>query len=185
MLPLTKHITANWKTHTADDTNEVSPGSVSKLSPLHRSASHNYIRYIGQCADIVKYIVRRNTLRQAFYSHFNRYNIDVLLLPAGPAPAQPLGTTKYWSYTSMFNLLDWPAAVLPTGLAVDAKLDAEEFSAPRNEQERHLFETCEWSGLRVILDPGPDSDIVLGPIGSRRLVAFADIQTRQKSLQAR
>jgi amidase len=82
----------------------------------------------------------------------NTYNIDVLLLPAGPAPAQPLGTTKYWSYTSMFNLLDWPAAVLPSGLAVDAELDAEDFPAPRNEQERHLFATCKWTGFRLDLD---------------------------------
>lgn len=56
-----------------------------------------------------------------------------------------IGTTKYWSYTSLFNLLDWPGAVFPTGLFVDPKLDveADEKVEPRNEDEEHLYKTCE------------------------------------------
>ena len=100
-------------------------------------------------------VMRRNQIRQEYYDYFNSRNLDVILSPAGPAPAQPVGTTKYWAYTSMWNLLDWPAAVLPTGLFVRAE-DGEVFPEPRNEHEKHLYETCEWkigvTNQKLILD---------------------------------
>jgi amidase len=39
--------------------------------------------------------------------------IDVILCPAGPGVAPPLDCAKYWGYTSLWNLLDWPALVFP------------------------------------------------------------------------
>lgn len=44
----------------------------------------------------------------------------------------------------MFNLLDWPAAVFPTGLFVYPKLDGEGHDprTPENEHEKHLYENC-------------------------------------------
>ena len=42
----------------------------------------------------------------------------------------------------MFNLLDWPAAVIPTGLCVD-ETDVAPYPEPENAEERHLAETCE------------------------------------------
>jgi Asp-tRNA(Asn)/Glu-tRNA(Gln) amidotransferase A subunit family amidase len=86
-------------------------------------------------------VARRNQIRQQYYDYFNSLSLDVILCPAGPAPAQPIGTTKYWAYTSMWNLLDWPAAVFPTGLFVGQE-DEEVFPESRNEHERHLYETC-------------------------------------------
>lgn len=61
-----------------------------------------------------------------------------------------IGTTKYWSYTSLFNLIDWPAAVFPTGLHVDPKLDlkGDQGIEPRNQDEEHLYKTCE---LQIML----------------------------------
>ncbi|WVF72560.1 hypothetical protein IAT40_007377 [Kwoniella sp. CBS 6097] len=85
-------------------------------------------------------VARRNEMRQLYFDHFNSFNLDVILSPAGPAPAQPLGTTKYWAYTSFWNLLDWPAAVFPTGLSVDA-FDEPDNAEPRNEAEAHLYST--------------------------------------------
>jgi hypothetical protein len=96
------------------------------------------------CLTDPQLIARRNDLRQKFLNHFNSHNLDVILCPTGPAPAQPLGTTKYWSYTSMFNLLDWPAAVIPTGLSVDES-DIEQYPSPENDDERHLSMTCEYA----------------------------------------
>lgn len=90
-------------------------------------------------------IIRREALRQKYLTYFRSLSLDVILLPAGPAPAQLHGTTKYWSYTSLFNLIDWPAAVFPTGLFVDPVVDLqgdELRESARNEDERHLYETC-------------------------------------------
>ena len=88
-------------------------------------------------------IMRREKIRQEYLTYFRSLNLDIILLPAGPAPAQMIGTTRYWSYTSLFNLIDWPAAVFPTGLFVDPKLDVPEVE-PRNEDERHLYKTCKF-----------------------------------------
>jgi len=92
--------------------------------------------------EVDELVSRRNAIRQEYYDYFNSLNLDVILCPTGPAPAQPLGTTKYWSYTSMWNLLDWPGAVFPTGLFVGEE-DEEDYPAARNEHEKHLYSTCE------------------------------------------
>lgn len=44
----------------------------------------------------------------------------------------------YWGYTNLWNILDFPSIVFPTGLKCDPKLDPPEtdFSA-RNEEEAY------------------------------------------------
>ncbi|KAF5006865.1 hypothetical protein FDECE_6777 [Fusarium decemcellulare] len=39
--------------------------------------------------------------------------IDALILPPAPAVAYPHDFNIYWGYTTLFNLLDYPAAILP------------------------------------------------------------------------
>lgn len=51
----------------------------------------------------------------------------------------------------MWNLFDWPGGVVPTGLYVGEEDEGEE-EAPRNEDEKHLYSTCEFdSTLEVLL----------------------------------
>jgi amidase len=42
--------------------------------------------------------------------------VDVILCPVGPGAAPPLNCARYWSYTSQWNLLDYPALVFPVSL---------------------------------------------------------------------
>ena len=49
--------------------------------------------------------------------------VDVILCPAAPGPAPKHGTSKYWHYTSLWNLLDYPGAVFPAGVC-DRSLDS-------------------------------------------------------------
>ncbi|KAJ7737081.1 amidase signature domain-containing protein [Mycena metata] len=70
--------------------------------------------------------LRREELREHFLAHFNSQNVDVVLCPVGPGPAPPLGTATYWGYTNVWNLIDYPAAVFPTGLHLDAELDQKD-----------------------------------------------------------
>jgi amidase len=49
--------------------------------------------------------------------------VDVLISAVQPGVATAHGTAKYWTYTSLWNLLDYPALVFPTGLVVDKQLD--------------------------------------------------------------
>ena len=39
--------------------------------------------------------------------------VDIILCPAGPGAAPPLNCSRYWCYTSQWNLLDYPALVFP------------------------------------------------------------------------
>ncbi|KAJ7123877.1 amidase signature domain-containing protein [Mycena crocata] len=70
--------------------------------------------------------LRRETLRAQSLEHYNSQNVDVVLCPVGPGPAPVLGTSKYWGYTSVWNFVDYPAAVFPTGLYCDPALDVKD-----------------------------------------------------------
>ncbi|KAF3909051.1 Acetamidase [Orbilia brochopaga] len=65
--------------------------------------------------------------------------IDVLLCPVGPSVAPRLGTAKYWGYTSMFNLIDYPAAVFPVS-KVDEKDNGVWNYTPVGEKDKANFE---------------------------------------------
>lgn len=49
--------------------------------------------------------------------------VDVILCPAGPGAAPKLNSAKYWGYLSIWNLLDYPAAVFPVADAVSVEKD--------------------------------------------------------------
>ncbi|KAE9982075.1 hypothetical protein EG327_005968 [Venturia inaequalis] len=49
--------------------------------------------------------------------------VDILVSPVAPYVASPHGKAKYWSYTSLWNLLDYPALSVPTPTITDEKLD--------------------------------------------------------------
>ncbi|TID21004.1 hypothetical protein E6O75_ATG05769 [Venturia nashicola] len=51
--------------------------------------------------------------------------VDVLISPVAPYVASPHGKAKYWSYTSLWNLLDYPALSVPTPTNVDERLDTK------------------------------------------------------------
>jgi amidase len=80
---------------------------------------------------------------------FKSYNckVDVLLCPVAPYVASPHGKAKYWSYTSLWNLLDYPALSLPTSTVVseeiDCKPDRKSFMCPMDEEM--------WGWCRLLL----------------------------------
>lgn len=41
--------------------------------------------------------------------------VDVILCPVAPTLAPPHDTTRWWGYTSYWNLADYPGAVFPVG----------------------------------------------------------------------
>ncbi|CAF0779287.1 unnamed protein product [Adineta ricciae] len=65
--------------------------------------------------------------------------IDCLLTPVGPSAAPLHGTAKWWGYTSVWNLLDYPAAVFPV-TTVDLVKDQVELDyQPRNALDRENY----------------------------------------------
>lgn len=79
--------------------------------------------------------------------------MHVILCPPHPGAAPPIGTSRYWGYTSMWNLLDCPAAVFPV-TRVDAELDRETEYTARNEMDawaHRFFDATEQAGAPVSL----------------------------------
>jgi amidase len=111
--------------------------------------------------------IRRETLRAEYLAHYNAQNVDVILCPAGAGPAPALGTCKYWGYamhtsplafqpivftryTNVWNFLDYPAAVFPTGLYVEPEADVAD--APRaymSDADAHNSDSCERSSCLI------------------------------------
>lgn len=73
-------------------------------------------------------------------------SIDCLLTPVGPSAAPRHNTAKWWGYTSIWNLLDYPAAVFPV-TTVDLIKDVPETDyQPRNtldEENYRLYTSAE------------------------------------------
>ena len=77
-------------------------------------------------------IFRLNLAREAFRAkvlhHWNSTKartatgraVDAVLSPVAPTLAPPHDTTRWWGYTSYWNLVDYPAAVFPVGRRMDA-----------------------------------------------------------------
>jgi fatty acid amide hydrolase len=68
-------------------------------------------------ADYWKLIAERNAFRQRFDVAFRAARLDALLSPAHALPAVPTGSSgdlsPTCSYTMLYNILDWPAGVVP------------------------------------------------------------------------
>ena len=73
-------------------------------------------------------------------------SIDCLLTPVGPSPAPRHNTAKWWGYTSIWNLLDYPAAVFPVTTVDLIKDTVETNYQPRNtldEENYRLYTSAE------------------------------------------
>ena len=86
-------------------------------------------------------VIKRDEYRAEYLRHWNATatdmaedavgkrtgsgEVDVILCPAGPGVAPKHGTSKYWGYTSQWNLLNCPALVFPVS-RVDLIKDGKE-----------------------------------------------------------
>lgn len=89
--------------------------------------------------------LRRDAYRMKHMKHWRDSEVDMVLCPAFVGPAPPLETSKYWGYTNIWNILDYPGAVFPTGLTADASSDAQykpEIKEYRSETERYMHSIC-------------------------------------------
>lgn len=68
------------------------------------------------------WLEEREHYRKEYAAHWNKTGVDVVLCPVGPGVAPKLDTAKYWGYTSLWNLLDYPGCVFPVA-KVDKAVD--------------------------------------------------------------
>ncbi|ODV91806.1 hypothetical protein CANCADRAFT_30132 [Tortispora caseinolytica NRRL Y-17796] len=77
----------------------------------------------------------RNASRIAWFDKMNKEGIDIIMCPVSFGPAAISHECEHWAYTAIFNVLDMPGSVFPTGITVDPQIDAEDTFKPRTEYE--------------------------------------------------
>lgn len=70
-----------------------------------------------------EYNARRDCLRAEFHALMKERGVDVILCPPYIGCAPLSGEMDYGSYTMLWNMLDQPALVFPSGITVDPELD--------------------------------------------------------------
>lgn len=71
--------------------------------------------------------------------------VDVILCPTYPGVGALQHHAYYWENTSIFNILDQPAVVFPTGISVDK--DSDRYDAEyrhMNDQDEREWKTCKF-----------------------------------------
>ncbi|USW55021.1 Putative amidase [Septoria linicola] len=94
------------------------------------------------------------TIDAARVTSSDRPIVDVLLCPVGPGCAPPHGNSKYWSYSSQWNLLEYPAIAFPTGLFCGPGDQANDAYVPRNDIDKwhhELYQQDVYAGAPISL----------------------------------
>lgn len=82
----------------------------------------------------------RDSYRNIYADAMTKNGIDYLLTPTYVSVAPRLGKDHWIGYTGLWNFLDFPGLVFPTGLSCDPKLDeADKNYKPRNEVEAYEY----------------------------------------------
>jgi len=98
--------------------------------------------------EIWQWTIKREAYRSAYAKKWNETatgangTVDVILCPVGPGAAPPLDHAKYWGYTSLFNILDYPALVFPVTKAdpsMHAAPGQDEFMSKKDEENAQLW----------------------------------------------
>lgn len=82
----------------------------------------------------------RDAFRDAFVASFNAQDVDFVLAPCFVGPASKHDTAYYWNYTALWNFVDYPGAVFPTGLATEKGERYAEDYTPLSEKCKHVQE---------------------------------------------
>ena len=102
--------------------------------------------------ELAYWFEEREAYRKEYALHWKKYGIDALLCPVGPGVAPKHNTAKYWSYTSQWNLLDYPGLVFPV-CRVDKGQDnwsgKEQPLGELDEDNRKLWDPEEFHGAPV------------------------------------
>lgn len=96
----------------------------------------------------------RDNFRCAFARQWEEQDVDVVIGPAFVGPACAHDTAFYWTYTSLYNLVDYPAVAIPTPLKVEHGEQYGPEYSPLSEacgQVKQLWESSDFEGAPLAL----------------------------------
>ncbi len=107
--------------------------------------------------EILAQRMRRDEFRCQFAEHWNTQDVDFVICPVFVGPASAHDTAKYWNYTALWNFVDYPGVVVPTGLKVEegekGKGYAEDYKPLSKECEdvKRMWEETDFVGAPICL----------------------------------
>ncbi|KAF2624023.1 amidase [Macroventuria anomochaeta] len=117
--------------------------------------------------ELAYWLEEREAYRKEYALHWKKHGIDALLCPVGPGVAPKHNTAKYWSYTSQWNLLDYPGLVFPVckvDMAKDKWTGDEQLLGELDKENRSLWDAEEFHdapvGLQLVGRRFEDEKIV-------------------------
>ncbi|KAJ8591601.1 amidase [Rhizopogon salebrosus TDB-379] len=106
-------------------------------------------------AQVWKLRATRDAFRREYSDHWRSQNVDVVLCPPFPGTASRHDTAKYWGYTAIWNLLDYPGTAFPSGLVADPAIDVyQELHSPMSAADEYnlsLYDAAIFKGAPVSL----------------------------------
>jgi amidase len=112
--------------------------------------SFGFTLSIGSANEITAQLKLRRNAYRARYNELwlstgkeDDHPVDAILCPVGPGAAPPHGNAKYWSYTSQWNMLEYPAVAFPV-TTVDQEMDVVDVAyTALNAQDRFNYDLYE------------------------------------------
>ncbi|KAL6413078.1 putative amidase [Ilyonectria robusta] len=89
----------------------------------------------------------RDDFRCDFAASWNEQDVDVVIGPAFVGPASAHDTAFYWTYTSLYNLVDYPAVVVPTPIKAKKEEQYDSSYVPLSDACKHVKELWEGSNF--------------------------------------
>ncbi|RMZ75588.1 hypothetical protein DV737_g5205, partial [Chaetothyriales sp. CBS 132003] len=127
--------------------------------------------------------VQRDDFRAAFVHSWNKQDVDVVIAPVFVGPASKHDTAYYWNYTALWNFVDYPGIVVPTGLKVSKEEDGQAYPAdyvPLSDECKHvksMWEEGGWEGaplaLQIIGRRYHDSELMASLGKLQKVLGFA------------
>ena len=104
------------------------------------------------------WLEEREEYRREYAAKWNETNVDAMICPVAPGVAPKHDTAKYWGYTAVWNLLDYPAAAFPidkVDKSVDLRYERKEYMTDTDEQEWRKCKYCPFPSCRLLI---PEDD---------------------------
>lgn len=93
--------------------------------------------------DVNQLRYQRDVFRHRFVERWNEQDVDVVIGPAYVGPACEHDTALYWTYTSLWNFVDYPGVVFPTGIRAEKGDKYGEGYEPLGKECAHVKEMWE------------------------------------------
>lgn len=85
----------------------------------------------------------RDNFRFDFAKSWTDQDVDITIGPAFVGPASAHDTAFYWTYTSLYNYVDYPGAVIPTPIKAEAGETYDPSYVPLSDACKHVKELWE------------------------------------------